>query len=60
MLVVHNRRSQAVSDETTVDAGTVNSAEVDLGQLEQEGEVAADYLEGLLDIVDLDGDIDMD
>lgn len=28
--------------------------------LEQEGEIAADYLEGLLDIVDLDGDIDMD
>jgi spoIIIJ-associated protein len=32
----------------------------DLSLLEQEGEVAADYLEGLLDIVDLDGDIDMD
>lgn len=29
-------------------------------RLEQEGEVAADYLEGLLDIADLDGDIDMD
>jgi spoIIIJ-associated protein len=29
-------------------------------QLEQEGEIAADYLEGLLDIADLDGDIDMD
>ena len=28
--------------------------------LETEGEVAADYLEALLDIVDLDGDIDMD
>jgi spoIIIJ-associated protein len=28
--------------------------------LEQEGELAADYLEGLLDIADLDGDIDMD
>nr|WP_206324088.1 R3H domain-containing nucleic acid-binding protein [Streptomyces sp. HNM0574] len=28
--------------------------------LEQEGEVAADYLEGLLDIADMDGDIDMD
>ena len=28
--------------------------------LEREGEVAADYLEELLDIVDLDGDIDMD
>ncbi|MGW9305714.1 MULTISPECIES: protein jag [Streptomyces] len=31
-----------------------------LTRLEQEGEVAADYLEGLLDIADLDGDIDMD
>ncbi|MBV9022900.1 MAG: single-stranded DNA-binding protein [Streptomycetaceae bacterium] len=31
-----------------------------LSRLEQEGEIAADYLEGLLDIVDLDGDIDMD
>lgn len=30
------------------------------GLLEQEGEIAADYLEGLLDIADLDGDIDMD
>jgi spoIIIJ-associated protein len=31
-----------------------------LSALEQEGEIAADYLEGLLDIADLDGDIDMD
>ncbi|HUR72730.1 MAG TPA: R3H domain-containing nucleic acid-binding protein [Sporichthya sp.] len=31
-----------------------------LAELEQEGEIAADYLEGLLDIADLDGDIDMD
>ncbi|MCX2967971.1 R3H domain-containing nucleic acid-binding protein [Streptomyces sp. TRM70308] len=31
-----------------------------LTRLEQEGEIAADYLEGLLDIADLDGDIDMD
>ncbi len=29
-------------------------------QLEREGEVAADFLERLLDIVDLDGDIDVD
>ena len=28
--------------------------------LEQEGEIAADYLEELLDIADLDGDLDMD
>jgi spoIIIJ-associated protein len=29
-------------------------------QLEREGDIAADYLEELLDIADLDGDIDMD
>jgi spoIIIJ-associated protein len=28
--------------------------------LELEGEIAADYVEGLLDLADLDGDIDMD
>lgn len=28
--------------------------------LENEGDIAADYLEGLLDIIDLDGDIEMD
>jgi spoIIIJ-associated protein len=40
-----------VTDGNTTDA---------LTRLEQEGEIAADYLEGLLDIADLDGDIDMD
>jgi spoIIIJ-associated protein len=34
--------------------------EDDLTSLEEEGDVAADYIEGLLDIADLDGDIDMD
>lgn len=29
-------------------------------QLEQEGDVAADYLEGLLDIADIDGDLALD
>ena len=29
-------------------------------QLENEGDIAADYLEELLDIADLDGDLDMD
>jgi spoIIIJ-associated protein len=32
----------------------------DLSSLEEEGDIAADYIEGLLDIADLDGDIDMD
>ena len=36
------------------------SAEVDMADLEQESEIAADYVEGLLDVADLDGDIDMD
>ena len=29
-------------------------------KLEEEGDIAADYLEALLDIADLDGDIDID
>ena len=37
--------------------GTGRSSAVDL---EKESEIAADYLEDLLDIADLDGDIDMD
>jgi len=32
----------------------------DSDRLEAEGDVAADFLEELLDIADLDGDIDMD
>ncbi|MEI7033999.1 protein jag [Streptomyces pratensis] len=44
--------------------GTISTAAAEgsdtLSRLEQEGEIAADYLEGLLDIADLDGDIDMD
>lgn len=31
-----------------------------IGLLEQEGEVAADYLEALLDILDMDGDLEID
>ena len=31
-----------------------------IAELEQEGEIAADYIEGLLDIVDMDGDLDLD
>jgi spoIIIJ-associated protein len=33
---------------------------VNVADLEQESEIAADYVEGLLDVADLDGDIDMD
>ena len=42
------------------DEAEEDDGEEDLSTLEEEGEVAADYIEGLLDIADLDGDIDMD
>ena len=53
----------AVTEESTgrevaEESGTASSAR--LQQLEQEGDIAADYLEELLDIADLDGDLDMD
>jgi spoIIIJ-associated protein len=46
--------SEAASDDTEQAAPTLAA------RLEREGDIAADYLEGLLDIADLDGDIDMD
>lgn len=36
------------------------SASASVEQLEQEGDIAADYLEGLLDIADIDGDLALD
>ncbi|WP_203337636.1 R3H domain-containing nucleic acid-binding protein [Nocardioides limicola] len=40
---------------------TENVVEADsVQQLEREGDIAADYLEELLDIADLDGDLDID
>jgi spoIIIJ-associated protein len=47
-------------DEDDADADDESDDEEDLSSLEEEGEIAADYIEGLLDIADLDGDIDMD
>lgn len=41
-------------------AGNGKSSAPSLADLENEGEIAADYIEGLLDVADLDGDIDMD
>jgi spoIIIJ-associated protein len=45
------------ADESGEDATSGSSRVV---ELEQEGDIAADFLEELLDIADLDGDIDMD
>src|SRR5712692_9702215 len=46
-------------DETRGAVGGSGEA-AQLSDLEIEGDIAADYVEGLLDIADLDGDIDMD
>lgn len=51
--------TQDVSETVTEPVDEV-SDETRLKQLEQEGDIAADYLEELLDIADLDGDLDMD
>lgn len=61
-------REDAVDDQTHADAGSADdgdAAESPQGRrsakvaaLDEEGDVAADYLEELLDIADLDGDID--
>lgn len=47
----------------TLETDTVNEDAVDQGEspsVEDEGDVAADYLEELLDIADIDGDIDIE
>ena len=61
-----------ITPETAVEASTPTATDESPGSaggiddrdrmelLEQEGDIAADYLEELLDIADLDGDIDMD
>jgi spoIIIJ-associated protein len=48
-----------VTDEAPETAVT-EPAESDPALLEREGDIAADYLEALLDIADFDGDIDID
>ena len=56
--------TEAVEATASPDAAPTSRREARRGaavsDLEQEGDIAADYLEGLLDIADLDGDIDMD
>lgn len=44
----------------SVDQTVDGAVELSLEDLEADGDLAADYIEGLLDIADLDGDIDID
>ena len=50
---------EAGTEAGTEDAGKTGRPSK-VQRLEQEGDIAADYLEELLDIADLDGDLDMD
>ena len=53
--------AEETTDETADETAAADAAPSDRReQLEREGDIAADYLEELLDIADLDGDIDMD
>jgi spoIIIJ-associated protein len=56
--------SDEIKIEEVVETEVAEAAEVDskdsIKALEEEGDIAADYLEELLDIYDLDGDIEID
>ncbi|KAA9089249.1 Jag family protein [Microbacterium radiodurans] len=43
-----------------IDAAADERIDPTIEELEQEGDIAADYLEGLLDIADIDGDLTLD
>ncbi len=49
---------KTADDTVATESGSQELTKMEL--LEQEGDIAADYLEELLDIADLDGDLDMD
>jgi spoIIIJ-associated protein len=49
-----------VTEVTEVADESGDGARPSVADLELESEIAADYIEGLLDVADLDGDIDMD
>jgi spoIIIJ-associated protein len=53
-------QDEAAADETIVKGAGTAAGDDGGSLLEREGDIAADYLEVLLDIADLDGDIDID
>ena len=63
--VVSEGAPEMVSEEANAEGGQEVASDVGserslTQRLEEEGDIAADYLEELLDIADLDGDIDID
>ncbi len=56
----HSDDEVTADEESAAEAGSTAGRGDRRSQLEREGEVAADFLETLLDICDLDGDLDVD
>ncbi|MGJ9406564.1 protein jag [Nesterenkonia aurantiaca] len=54
------REGQESAEAGSSDAEAVQGDQAEVGGATDEGDIAADYLEELLDIVDLDGDIDIE
>jgi spoIIIJ-associated protein len=52
-------KSESAEVVTEEAATETKKAPKGVAKLEEEGDIAADYLEALLDIADLDGDIDI-
>src|SRR6478735_2632378 len=52
--------AQSAADDSSQGAETGTGKSVSASRLDEEGDVAADYLEELLDIADIDGDIDIE
>ena len=52
--------ASAPADDSTSSEESAQDEAPTTSQLEEEGEIAADYIEELLDITDLDGDIEID
>lgn len=53
-------QDDVVDEVDAAEAARPSERERTVAQLEEEGDIAADYIEELLDITDLDGDIDID
>lgn len=56
----NSNESEAVDGDDSSESKRGDRRENTVANLEEEGDIAADYLEELLDIFDLDGDIDID
>ena len=48
------------TESPSADSNALSPADASVADLDREGDVAADYIEELLDIADIDGDIDID